>query len=298
MPTELTPTTAVPVEAGILKVLRYFEIFSWPLTAEEVWHFYAGSTTPSMVQQQLAKMVYDGKIFQFGAYFQMANAPEWSNRRAVYNQSADQFIPIAKRMARLIGAFPFVRGVFISGSLSKHAMAPDSDVDFFIITAPERLWLARMLLVLFKRVFLFNSHKYFCVNYFVDANHVIIQEQNIYTATEMVTMLPMYGADWYQKIKAANPWAWEMLPNFPERSVEAVPDSTSKGSKKILEWLLSGRLGTWSDLAAMRLNLAFWRRKFRHLSDADFAAVARSTRYESKYHPLQYQDKVLKMLEK
>ena len=114
----------------------------------------------------------EGIIFQFGLYYQTQNEPDWSLRRQECNRRADRILPVAQRMARLIGSFPFIRGVFVSGSLSKHSMKADSDIDFFLITEPGRLWLARTLLVVFKKIFLFNSHKYFCVNYFVDTKHL------------------------------------------------------------------------------------------------------------------------------
>lgn len=296
MPADATPPVAEPVEIEILKVLHYFKVFSWPLTAEEVWIYYRGSVAQLTIRQSLDQLVRSGKIFQFGIYYQLSDVAEWVDMRSDYNQRADQFMPVAKRMAKLIGSFPFIRGVFISGSLSKNAMGPTSDIDFFMITEPGRLWVARTLLVLFKRIFLLNSHKYFCINYFIDTDHLIIKERNIFTAVEMVTMLPMYDGEWYMEFRTANRWAWEMLPNFPEKTVESVPRHQKKGIKKIVEWLLSGSLGEWLDIRAMQVTVAFWRRKFSHFDDITFEFAIRSKRYESKHHPLQYQRQVMKVL--
>src|SRR5690606_3777846 len=101
------------------------------------------------------------------------------------NLMANKFSDIARKKAKLISQFPFVRGVMASGSLSKGYADEKSDIDFFIITIPNRLWIARTLLVLYKRIFLLNSHKFFCVNYFVDEKHLGIEEKNLFTATEL-----------------------------------------------------------------------------------------------------------------
>ena len=97
-------------------------------------------------------------------------------------------------------------------------MDEKSDLDFFIITAPKRLWIARTLLVMYKRFFLFNSHKYFCVNYFVDEDHLEIEEKNLFTATELATVIPLYGQVHYTNLLKANPWLKRFFPNYTPRS--------------------------------------------------------------------------------
>lgn len=199
-------------------------------------------------------------------------------------------------MARFIARFPYIRAVFVSGSLSKHSMKPDSDVDFFLITTPGRLWLARTLLVLFKKIFLFNSHKYFCVNYFIDTQHLEIEEQNLFTATEIVTLLPMYGGDWYQAFCRENQWAWRQYPHATLRPVHDVPGSARSWFKRNAEWLLGGAFGDWLDSRAMHLTVRFWRKKFSHLDDSTFNVALKSRRHVSKHHPLYFQKKVLEHL--
>lgn len=290
--------TACPVEKAVLHTLYYFELFSWPLTAREVWLFSQKAAPFEVLAAGLAGLVEQGAVFQSEGYYQTRQEPHWVKRRLDYEARADRFLPLAHRMAAFIGAFPFVRSVFVSGSLSKHSMAPDGDIDFFIITEPGRLWLSRTLMVLFKKIFLFNSHKYFCINYFVDTEHLIIAEKNIFTATEIVTMLPMYGRERCEAFLQANRWARTLLPNFPIRNTATVPPAAQPGLlKRALEWGLGGRLGRWMDRLAMRLTLAFWRRKFRHLGPGVFDTALKSRPYLSKHHPQHFQQKVLKAYE-
>ena len=287
-----------PTERALLHTLLYFELFSHPLRAEEVFYYCNDeSASPEIVAGKLQSLTEQGIVFQFGSFYQTQNDASWLSKRLEYNRRADQMLPIAHRRAKLIGKFPFVRGVFVSGSLSKHCMRADSDVDFFIVTAPGRLWLARTLLVLFKKIFLLNSHKYFCVNYFIDTEHLEIEEKNRFTATEAVTLVPMYGREYFEAFLEANSWAWEQYPNFPKRDTSKVPVNSAIRLKKALEKLLSGRVGEWLDKRFMQLTVKVWKRKFKHFDAARFDVAMKSRRYVSKHHPLHFQEKVLQRLE-
>ena len=294
MSTATAPPQPCPTKRALLSALWYFEIFQYPLTAVELKQYSkCANVSNEEVLENLKELVEEGQAFQFGAYFQAQDEPDWLSRRHEYNCRADRYLPIARRMARLIAAFPYVRGVLVSGSLSKHSMPPDGDIDFFIITTPGRLWLARTALVIFKKLLLFNSHKYFCVNYFVDTEHLEIEEKNLYTATETVTLLPMYGREWYERFCAANPWAWTYFPNFSRRAAEDIPPHQASFLKKTMEGLLNNRLGNWLDQLCMRGTVGYWRRKFRHFDQPTFDHALKSRRYVSKHHPLYFQKKVL-----
>ena len=73
-------------------------------------------------------------------------------------------MPKAIKRAKFISKFPYIENVSISGALSKNYYNNDGDIDFFLITQPNRLWIARTLLIIYKKMFLLNSRKYFCVN--------------------------------------------------------------------------------------------------------------------------------------
>lgn len=280
--------------SAILNALWYFEIFRYPLTADELYAFAnCPGVAPVDFTEKLDELLAEGLVFGYGGYYQSQPDPAWVHRRLDFNQRAEAYLPIARRMARLIGAFPYVRGVFVSGSMSKNAMAPDGDIDFFMITEPGRLWLARTLLVLFKKIFLFNSHKYFCVNYFIDTEHLEIEEKNLFTATETVTLLPLYGREWHDRFCTANGWVQDYLPNFPRRPNHATPVHRRGLFKKAAEWLLGGALGAWADRNVMRMTVWYWRRKFRHFDDRTFDGALKSRRYVSKHHPLYFQQKVM-----
>jgi predicted nucleotidyltransferase len=113
----------------------------------------------------------------------------------------------AKGVGRLLIKFPFVRGVGISGSLSKNFADDKSDIDLFIITEKDRLWIARTLMHCFKKLtFLANRQHHYCMNYYVDEQQLQIAEKNIYTAIEVDTLIPLEGDVVFEQFYTANTW--------------------------------------------------------------------------------------------
>lgn len=279
----------------VTNTIAYFDIFRYPLKIDEVVTFMGiGGFTRDEVETALQELTMRGLVFRLDDFYSLHADYENVSRRLKGNIEAVRHMPSAKRWARFISYFPFVRGVLISGSLSKGYMDEKSDLDFFIITAPGRLWITRMLLVVFKRIFLFDSHKKFCVNYFLDADLPIITEENIFTATELATLIPLYGADEYNKLMRSNLWLSEYLPNCGRRSLNGVPQAGAKGIKKIFEFLLDHCSPEKLNDRFKELTTRRWRRLYeKDYNKKDFDIVFKSNKYVSKNHPQNFQKRVL-----
>ena len=282
------------LQSLILPVL-YFDIFSYPLTREEMLQYSPGqSLSGPEIQSLVDQLVTRRILFCHRGYYSLVDRQEWADQREENQQRAQRFLVKAKNMSRLIARFPFIRAVFVSGSLSKNTMPRDGDIDYFIITRRGGLWIARTLLILYKKIFLFNSHRYFCVNYFVDEDHLKIEEQNIYTATELMTLLPFSGREYYQTFCEANPWARSFYPNLPARNTESVPVYRGTILSRTFERLLSGAMGHSLNRFLMNLTVGYWRRKFSHYDPATFERSFQSTPFLSRHHPVDFQDKVIR----
>jgi len=187
--------------------------------------------------------------------------------------------------------------MFLSGSLSKNFMEVDGDIDYFVVTSPGRLWLSRTLLVLYKKLFLFNSHKYFCVNYFVDTEHLEIEEKNLFTATELATLIPACGPETYVPFMDQNSWVANYFPNFPKHEISSISAVKNGTLKRVFEKLLNNPIGTLLDRLCMRLTVGYWKRKFTSFEKDRFDIALKSRPYVSKHHPNNYQQKVLSAFE-
>lgn len=282
--------------SSVLSTLLYFDYFKHPLTASEVHQFLDTNLyTSQEIQYELAALTALGIVQEKENYYFLSSETlvDFRKKRELL---ATQYWKKALSYSRLISKFPYVRGVFISGSLSKNCMDEDGDIDYFIVTQPERLWVCRTLLIAFKKLFLLNSKKYFCVNYFVDEAHLQITDKNLFVATELLTMKPLFQHTLFQQTMEANLWAKTLLPNYPI-VVEAGNSSRKPWHKSVLEGVLNTRLGKGLDNFFHRLTFNRWQHKFAHLSDQDFEVAFRSLKHTSKHHPHQYQKRVLAFVE-
>ena len=274
---------------AILKTLLYFDIFSYPLTNDEIFRScnYKWENQDDF-KTSLAELVSSDYIRTKSSFYYLGREEKVSQRTRG-NKLAKEFMKKAVQNGRLISKFPFVRGVMISGSLSKGYMQEDSDVDYFIITKPERLWVARTLLILYKKLFLLNSHKYFCVNYFVDTNHLEIEDKNRFTATEVAYLIPIANYPVWEEFIDRNNWIFQHFPNFsiPE------PETEDQNQPSKFEGIFNGRLGARFDHWCMKRTLSRWQKKFPDKHPERFEVAMRTRKYVSKHHPSDFQLKVM-----
>jgi len=287
------------LQSSIAKALLYSDIFSYPLTAEEVFlRLPTNHTCIEEVEAELELMTRDGIVFQFGNFFAIRNEKDLAARRTNGNNRARTILPIALRRGRLLNQFPFIRSVMISGSLSKNYMDDDSDVDFFVITAPGRLWIARFIVAAFKRIFLRNSHKRFCVNYYIDDAHLEIEEKNIFTATELVTLIPVGNVEGHAKLIESNRWIQDFFPNFNSPGGRQSTNQRSSWMKRLAELAIEP-IGDFLDNRI--LQIAHRRAKKRHshkFSPADFEIAFKSRKDISKNHERHFQKHITELFDR
>src|SRR3989338_6558449 len=276
----------------ILLRLIYGEVFSHPLSLDELCKLVPGTNVD--IKAALSALERAELIQRTGEYYFIFELKNKLERRHAGNANANALLPKAWKVGRKIYRFPYVEAVGISGSLSKGVLHEDGDFDFFIITRPNRLWVARTLLILYKKMFLLNSRKHFCVNYFIDTDHLEIEEKNAFTATEIATLLPVAGEAMHAFF-AQNKWienhgrSNEHLAHFPTVSKPLL--------SRIVTSTLNGPIGEWADRVCMRTTLRRWKYKFNGFEPETFELTMRSRRYISKHHPNNFQNKVLTRLE-
>lgn len=283
------------IESGILLTLLYFDIFRYPLTEEEIGKSIPVVCTKENIATALAQLGEAKLIIQEDTFYHIGTAGV-TKKRKEDNARAEAIMEKAHKISRFIGSFPYIRGVYLSGSISKGVLTDKGDIDYFILTEPNRLWIARTILVFFRKIFLLNSHKYFCVNYFVGMEHLEIEDKNIFTATELFTLIPAYGKDTYPALMEKNEWARAFYPQFPIKDTLAVPKSGKSLLKSIIERVGNSFLGELIDNWCMRMTFRYRKKKFEGMSNADFNIAFKTRKNISKHHPSHFQKRVINAL--
>jgi predicted nucleotidyltransferase len=281
---------------NILAALVYFDIFSYPLTAAEIYLFLGDKTNHAEFNEALRCLVADSSVYHFNRYYTLQNDHTLVARRDNGNKKAAELIRIARKVANLLIKFPYVRGIAVSGSLSKNYADEYSDIDLFVITAENRLWIARTLMHAFKKLtFLVNRQDYFCMNYYIDEKVLQIAERNIYTAIEVVTLMPLQGDTAFEQFYSANQWTQRFLPNKIMRLSTAA--SVKTGSlKKFIELLFNNPLGNAIDNLCMKITAGRWHKKtLEKRTDAKHQIMEMDVnKHYSKPEPKNFQNNLLK----
>lgn len=288
------------LKEGCIQCLNYFAIFNYPLTAEEVHLFNTVKSSKDEINSTLEKLFEKKQVHKIENFWITENNQDWVKERLIGNKRALELLDHSQKYVKIIASFPFVRGIAISGSLSKFYASDQADIDYFIITDVNRLWIARTLLHLFKKLTFITGHQhYFCMNYFVDTNSLQITHQNLYSAIETVTLLPVYNDLLIEEFLENNLWVNNYLPNFDTQlNTEYLVKDKSRPVKKLFEMLIN-------ILAPERLNRFFmnltdkkWRRKWKEhdFSEDDYNRAFQTEISISKNHPADFEKKVLNKL--
>jgi len=289
-------------DTAISSTLQYYAFFRYPLTASEIHQRAAACCTLKEVTEYLNELEILGQLYTHEGYYTLLNdAPALVARRKAGKIQADKDLVQARRIGTFIYQFPFVKFVGISGSLSKGFADRNSDFDFFIVTSGNRLWIARTLLHLFKKMtFAVGQQHKFCMNYFIDEHALCLEEQNIYTATELSSLLPICGAACYHELMAANKWCIDFLPNWQKIKPEATIKNNRTLAGKFAEWAINKFWPEHWNKKLMNLTDAKWQRKWarKDYPADDYGLAFKTTLHVSKNHKANYQKKVLEQVNK
>jgi len=129
---------------------------------------------------------------------------------------------IARKVARWLRLIPTIKMVAVTGALAMENSDKEDDVDLLIVTAKNRLWFSRGLVVTFLRFFgLYRRPRkiknMICPNMLLDEEHLVVhkKEQDLFSAHEVCQLKVLWEKDGiYQKFVKENQWAKRFLPNW------------------------------------------------------------------------------------
>lgn len=286
------------VENSILKVILYFDIFNYPVSLSEIRLFLDQYVQEYDLVKALQVLLDEHYIFKLDEFYSAKNDYSLVQKRRICNHKAQDLLKIAYKISAFLYNFPYVRGIGISGSLSKNVADEDADIDFFVITKSNRLWIARTIMHLFKKLtFLVGRQHWFCMNYFVDEDALQIEEKNIFTASELVTLLPICGNGSVKNFFEANDWVYTYYPNQFWRTSYLKNKKSSGWFKRGVEHVLNNRLGDRLDDFFLKLTTNRWNKKEARmkLNRKGGPMSLKTGKHFSKPNPVYFQEKILEL---
>ncbi len=285
----------ISIRQNILNIVAYFDIFHYPVTDMEIQSFLNREVHLLQLRESLQLLLGDKSLYKLGEFYALRNDSLLAIRRMKGNIMAIEEMKHAYKAAKILSKFPYIRGLAISGSLSKNFADENTDVDFFIITAAGRLWIARTLLQLFyKLAAVAGKRRWFCLNYYIDEQELEIPEKNIFTAMEIVTLVPMQGGESLQKFFNANKWTGDYFP-MHHTKINGTPQIAGGVFSKMVEQLFNRTAGDTIDNWLMKITQRRWQQKvLRHkVNEKGIYIGMMVDRHFSKPDPKNFQHKIL-----
>jgi len=202
-------------ESAIVSTLLYFDIFEYPLSREQLYCFLM-HVKPERAEfdRALDRLLLDKQVSMTAGWHFIAGRDLLIRKRQEGESHARRLWSQAYLAAGRMRHLPFVRGIYLSGDLSKGVAGAESDIDFFIITARHRVWICKLFLALFRRVSRCNRDKLLCFNYLLSESHLELSERDLFTAAEVIGLAPLYGLRLFRRFLAQNEWVAEYFPRY------------------------------------------------------------------------------------
>jgi len=253
------------LEKSILTTVAYFDIFKFPLTKEEIfeslWRADIQNDAPisrTDFEKALNRLVPARLAKQQGFY--SIDSPNIEEKIAQRKQNYLDCLEkhkIARKNARLISRFPFVKAIFICNNLAYNNARDSADIDYLIITRTGQIWTARFLITSFisllgRRPGKTNKNK-ICLSFWLTEDSLNLQEllyaEDIYLHFWLKQLMPVWDPEnFLEKLWRANPWLKWRLPHAQQYAPNHLKSVALRNTKLPLR-------GTRLSLRAERSNL-------------------------------------------
>ncbi|MFA5163606.1 MAG: hypothetical protein WC441_03700 [Patescibacteria group bacterium] len=213
------------LEPAIVKVLAWFDLFDYPLTAYEIWQYLTVKIDLGdlLVFLNSSSAVSDWQE-KNGFYFLSGREDIISLRLARYNYT-DRKLKIALRVSAWFRLLPFVRMIAVANLIGAHNLREGSDIDLFVITSPGRIWLSRLFCAGLAKILRLRPNSQtkrdkICLSFYVsetnlDLKSFRLDENDFYFNYWLAGLVPIYDQSGvYNQFIRANHWLRLIFPNF------------------------------------------------------------------------------------
>lgn len=206
---------------AILRTLAYADVFDYSLTAQEIYRFLIAKKRISnfSLKQDLKKLP---QVSQKQGFYYLKNREKTVLLRRKREQWSREKLKIAKQVASWLKLIPTIKMVAITGALAMNNSDKRDDIDFFVVTSANRLWLSRGMIVtflcltgLYRRPNKIKNK--ICPNMLLDEEHLKIpkKEQDLFSAHEVCQLKLLWNRnETYKRFIKENQWVKKFLPNW------------------------------------------------------------------------------------
>lgn len=257
LPEDISAQIKPELVDAALATIRFFDLFDFPLTAEEVFDYLYKYPNPLHIKElkaTLDHLVQEGKLAEIKGYFVQPGRESIIETRKTRKFIAEKFWNRTKLYGHYMRSIPFVRMIAVCNNLAYDNSSEQSDIDLFIVVRPGRMWLARFLMTVVLHFF--GVRRYgdkiagrFCLSFFVTGDQMDISQfelkpEDPYLAYWTKNLRPIFGSLTYRDFRDKNQeWLSNYGLHFDDSFRKHMYHYEDGRLKKIAEWMLGGFVG-------------------------------------------------------
>jgi hypothetical protein len=224
-----------PNELAIARSVIYASLFDYPLTLEQLHQTLLESDqTPQeiLATYTSSEMLQTLVEYREGFLFPRGRR-ELLTERHLREARSRAFLTRHHRLLTLVCALPYVRMVALSGSIAHLNLDGDGDLDLFIVTRGRRVWSVTVAVVILAK--LMRQRRIVCANFVVADSQLTLEQQDLFTANQVIHLKPLVGQDVFSELLAANPFVARFYPNFqpPASSLQPLASSLQPPASRL-----------------------------------------------------------------
>lgn len=248
---DFSPAVLADGELAIARSVLYASLFDYPLTLAQLRQSLIESrVTPTEILRAYgASPSLQAAVEHRDGFFFPRGRADFIDERRRREARSRAFLRRHHLLLSLVCLVPYVRMAALSGSIAHLNLEGHGDLDLFIVTRGRRVWSVTLAVVVLAK--LMRRRAIVCANYVVADSRLTLDEQDLFTASQIVHLKPLVGRDVFRAFVSANPFVACFYPNFHEAGSPALPFRRAgmfDGVKRAVEMLLAW---PWDGLEAL-----------------------------------------------
>jgi len=259
---------------AVLATLSYYDTLDFPLTGFEMWRYLVnpqrlvrkktvvGEFSLADIIKELDQLKKSKTLEEQFGFYMLAGRKELVELRLEREKIAAQKWRLLRRRARWLQLTPWVRGIFVSGSMALGNTTEESDYDLLVIMKAGRLYAGRLLLSALTSLMRSRRTRYecvapdkFCFNHYITVDHLRIEHESLYNAQTYTRLVPLIiDKKLAGQFFSANLWINKYVYNFSpwlETAHREIKESKILRAVAIgIEWVLDQTLGDYFEKPA------------------------------------------------
>lgn len=211
------------LKKNILATLCYYKALEWPVTSFECYRYLIRKESGeldfdfSAVRDALAELYSEKRVNKKRGFYFLGEVSQEVPQRIKREKEALKKWLLAKKRIKVLRFLPYIRAVFVSGSVAVGNAHKDSDIDILVVAERGRVWTVRIMLHLILGVLGWRRHDQkiknrLCLNHFLTTDNLKVPFESMYNAQTYAHLLcSMDTGGYFSLFVENNGWLAEYL---------------------------------------------------------------------------------------